>query len=174
MEIETLSLLLDGGNLQWYQPRPVKDKWAGVTAMKIHAPPEVVWDVITDYEKQCEMMPETFLKCETEYRKGNEVKNNYQCRTSVLKFGYNFDMIDIVKEDPPYKMDINTIEGGLKYRELNILMVPGRGRTAHAFFHALLFTHGISWRFHANGPEDTAYGRTAYLSRRVKLPLQSV
>jgi uncharacterized protein YndB with AHSA1/START domain len=140
MDIKTLSLLLDGGNLQWYQPRPVKDKWAGVVGMKIHAPPEVVWKVITDYKKQCEIMPETFIKCETEYRKGNEVKNNYLCRTSVLKFGYNFDMIDIVKEDPPYKMTINTIEGGLKFRELNILMVPvNEGQ--HTLFFMRYYSH---------------------------------
>ncbi len=124
MDIHTLSLLLDSGNLQWYQPRPVEDTWEGVIGMKIHASPEVVWKVMTDYEEQCRILPLTFLECQTEYRKGNEVKNNYKMQTSVLNYGFKFDMIDIVQEDPPYHLHINTIEGGLKYRELDLLLVP--------------------------------------------------
>jgi carbon monoxide dehydrogenase subunit G len=134
MNIDTLSRLLDAGNLQWFEPRPDQDKWEGVVGMKIHAPAEVVWEVITDYPLQCKLIPNTFLACETEYRRGNEVKNNYKCQTTVIRYAYKFDMIDIVKENPPYALQIDTIEGGLKGRRLDYLLVPVEGGTQTLFF----------------------------------------
>ena len=75
MDVATLDTLLESGNLQWYEPRPDPDLWEAVVGMKIHASPEKVWEVITDYPALCEIMPQTYLACETEYKKGNEVKN---------------------------------------------------------------------------------------------------
>lgn len=124
MDVDTLSTLLDSGNLQWYEPRPTAEKWEGVVGMKIHAPPEVVWDVITDYELQCEILPDTFLECKTEHRNGNEVGNRYKLQTTVIMYDYIFDMIDQVREDPPCHLHINTVEGGLKGRELDLKLVP--------------------------------------------------
>ncbi len=134
MDIPTLSTLLDAGNLQWYESRPEKDIWDGVVGMKVHAPPEVVWDIMIDYELQCEIMPDTFDHCETEYRKEGEAKNNYKIHTSVIMYSYKMDMVDMVKEDPPYHMHIKTVEGGLIGRELNILLVPVNNNE-----HTLLF-----------------------------------
>lgn len=149
MDIPTLNILLDSGNLQWYEPRPEKDIWEGVVGMKIHAPAEAVWEVMVDYELQCEIMPDTFDHCETEYRKGNEVKNNYKIHTSVIMYSYKMDMIDIVKEDPPYHMHINTIEGGLIGRELDILLIPVDDNANTLFFmryYASLRTVGTAIR----------------------------
>jgi len=123
MQIETLSRLLDSGNLQWYMPRPEKDKWEAVVGLKVHAPPQAVWDVLTDYPALCRIMPDTYLACETEYRRGHEVKNNQKGQTTVIKFAYKYDIIDIVTEDPPYHHHVQTISG-LDKRELDVVLVP--------------------------------------------------
>lgn len=124
MDIDTLNVLLDSGNLQWYEPRPEPDRFYGVVGQKIHAPQQVVWEVATDYEAQCRLMPDTFVTCKTEARDGNTVTNFYRIKTSVVLYSYNFDMPDIVREDPPRSMHIDTPEGGLAGRELDILLVP--------------------------------------------------
>jgi len=123
MEVKTLNRLLDSGNLQWYEPRPEPDKWEAVVGLKVHAPAQVVWEVITDYPALCRIMPETYLACETEYRKGNEVKNNQKGQTTVLKFAYKYDIIDIVTESPPYDHHVLTISG-LEKRELTVKLIP--------------------------------------------------
>jgi uncharacterized protein YndB with AHSA1/START domain len=134
MDLETLSTMLDSGNLQWYEPRPEQDRWDVVVGMKIHAPPEEVWKVATDYELYCEIMPDSFAKCKTEYRKGNEVKNIYEMQTSVFMYTFTMDVIDIVQEEPPYKFKIKTIEGGVKGREIEILIIPIDNNTHTIFF----------------------------------------
>jgi carbon monoxide dehydrogenase subunit G len=126
MDKDTLSKLLDAGNLQWYEPRPDKDKWEAVVGMKVHAPHNKVWEVITDYPALCKILPLTYLACETEYRKGNEVKNNQKGQTTVLKFAYKYDIIDIVTEDPPFHHHVDTIEG-LEKRQLDIILIPVDG-----------------------------------------------
>jgi hypothetical protein len=50
MDIDTLSVLLDSGNLQWYMPRPEQGEWDAIAGMKIHAPPELVWKTLTAYD----------------------------------------------------------------------------------------------------------------------------
>jgi uncharacterized protein YndB with AHSA1/START domain len=134
MDLDTLSVLLDSGNLQWYEPRPTPGEWDAVVGAKIHAPSELVWKVITDYEGQCRFMNRTFMECETEGRRKNRVKNNYVIKTTVLKFGTTFDMIDLVTEDPPYHQHILTIDGGLKGRELDLILKPiDRGKNTLFF-----------------------------------------
>jgi len=133
MDVDTLSALLDSGNLQWYEPRPDPDKWETMVGLKVHAPPEVVWEVITDYPALCKIMPLTYLACETEYRKGNEVKNNQKGQTSIIKFAYKYDIIDIVTEDPPYNLHVSTIEG-LEDRELTMLIIPTEDKNTSLFF----------------------------------------
>ena len=124
LDVKTLSVLLDSGNLQWYEPRPVKDEWDAIVIMKIHSSPEIIWNVITDYENLCKIMDKTYLFCETEWKKDNKVKNNYMLETHTFKFSNTFEMIDIAEEDPPFHLHINTIEGGLKGRELDYILVP--------------------------------------------------
>lgn len=126
MQVETLSRLLDSGNLQWYMPRPEPDKWEAVVGLKVHAPHQVVWDVITDYPALCRIMPDTYLACATEYRRGNEVKNNQKGQTTVIKFAYKYDIIDMVTEDPPFHHHVLTV-GGLDKRELDVILVPVNG-----------------------------------------------
>jgi len=123
MDVATLSALLDSGNLQWYMPRPEPEDWEAVVGLKIHAPPEAVWDVITDYPALCEIMPLTYLECETEYRRGKVVKNNQKGQTTIVRFAYKYDIIDMVTEDPPYHHNVRTIEG-LEDRELDTILVP--------------------------------------------------
>lgn len=120
MDVETLSTLLDSGNLQWYEPRPEPDRWEVVVGMKIHAPPEAVWKVATDYELYCKIMPDSFAECKTEYRKGVEVKNVYTMQTSVFMYTFTMEVIDLVTEAPPYSLRVKTIEGGVKGREIEV------------------------------------------------------
>lgn len=133
MKAETLSRLLESGNLQWYEPRPEPDKWEAVVGLKIHAPPQVVWEVITDYPALCRIMPDTYLACSTEWRKGKQVKNNQKGQTTVFKFAYKYDIIDLVTEDPPYHLHVNTI-GGLEKRELDMVLIPEANNTVTLFF----------------------------------------
>ncbi len=133
MDVATLDALLDSGNLQWYEPRPDRDVWEAVVGMKIHAPPEKVWEVITDYPALCTMMPQTYLACETESREGNTVKNNQKGQTSVTNFSYKYDIIDVVTEDPPHHLHVDTIEG-LEKRQLDMIPVPVDGGKNTLFF----------------------------------------
>jgi carbon monoxide dehydrogenase subunit G len=133
MDVETLAALVACGNLQWYEPRPEQDKFESVVGLKVNAPPEKVWEVITDYPALCKIMPETYLACETEYRDGNTVKNNQKGQTTVIKFEYKYDIIDIVHEDPPYHLHVNTI-AGLEKRELDMIIIPREGGRSSLFF----------------------------------------
>lgn len=133
MDIDTLSIMLDAGNLQWYEPRPEPEKWEAVVGLKVHTPAEQVWEVITDYPALCEIMPLTYLACETEYRDGNTVKNNQKGQTTIIRFAYKYDIIDIVHEDPPYHHHVNTIEG-LENRELDVILVPVKNNTETLLF----------------------------------------
>jgi carbon monoxide dehydrogenase subunit G len=147
MKMDTLSVMLDSGNLQWYEPRPEQGAWDAVVGGKVHAPLSTVWKVVTDYEGQCRMMSKTFTSCKTQWRQGDTVKNDYRIKVSVLEFATEFDMIDVVKEYPPARQHINTIEGGLKGRELDIILVPAdEGRTTLYFmrYHAHMKSLGLS------------------------------
>jgi carbon monoxide dehydrogenase subunit G len=124
MDIDTLSTLMDSGNLQWYMPRPEEGEWDAIAAMKIHAPLDLVWEVVTDYERYTEYMPGTLKESKTIYRKGNEVKNWHRAVNSVLKFEYKYEILDILTEYPPYHIHSETIEGGLKDRQIDWYLVP--------------------------------------------------
>ena len=124
MKIATLNIMLESGNLQWYEPRPEKDAWDGVVGQKVHAPIAVIWEIAMDYELQCKIMPQTFVTCQTQSRNGNQVTNVYRIKTSVIMYSYNFDMVDSVVEDPPTSQHIETLEGGLKGREIDLLLIP--------------------------------------------------
>jgi carbon monoxide dehydrogenase subunit G len=124
MDLVTLNTMMESGNLQWYEPRPVQDAWDAVVAHKIHAPVETVWKVATEYENQCKIMPQTFVKCKTQSREGNKVTNVYDVTVSVIMYSYDFEMVDEVVEDPLKGMHIKTIKGGLAGREIDLLLVP--------------------------------------------------
>jgi ribosome-associated toxin RatA of RatAB toxin-antitoxin module len=124
LDINTLSTLLDSGNLQWYLPRPEEGEWDAVAAMKIHAPPDLVWKVVTDYERYPEYMPDTLLESKTLSRQGNEVKNWHRAVNSILNFEYNYEILDVVTEDPPYHLHSETLEGGLKGRQIDWILAP--------------------------------------------------
>lgn len=174
MDVNTLSKLLDAGNLQWYEPRPDPDKWESMVGLKIHASPEKVWEVITDYPALCRIMPLTYLECETEYRKGNEVKNNQKGQTTIVKFGYKYDIIDIVTEDPPYNLHVSTIEG-LEDRELTMLLIPADNNTTTLFFMryylnvgALGYTMQVMMKAVPTMEPPTAMGANNYHARAYK------
>jgi Polyketide cyclase / dehydrase and lipid transport len=143
LDVKTLSALLDSGNLQWYEPRPVEDEWDAVIMMKVHASPDIIWDVITDYENMCKIMDKTYLFCETEWR------NNYMLQTRTFKFSSTFDMTDIAEEDPPYHLRINTVEGGLKGRQLSFILIPTKKddeTLVYLRYHAHMKSLGVSMR----------------------------
>jgi carbon monoxide dehydrogenase subunit G len=124
MNVDTLNTMLSSGALQWYEPRPEPDTWDAVVGQKVHAPAELLWSMAIDYEAQCKLMPDTFLNCKTQSREGNKVTNVYQIKTSVVMYSFKFEMIDKVVEDPPKGMHIDTIEGGLKGRQVDLLFIP--------------------------------------------------
>ena len=134
MDVKTLSLLLDAGNLMWYEPRPEPDRWEAVVGVKIHASPEVVWKVVTDYELQCKIMPESFAECKTRYRRGAEVKNDYKMVTSVFMYSFSLKVVDLVIEEPPNRLRIKTVDGDVIGREIEILLVPADDRRATLLF----------------------------------------
>jgi carbon monoxide dehydrogenase subunit G len=194
LDLDTLSILLDSGNLQWYEPRPVKDRWEAVVGMKVHAPPDVVWEVVTDHELQCEIMPKTFMECKTESREGNKVKTRHKIQTSVIMYSYEIDMIEEIIEDPPYHMHINTVEGGLKGRELDIVLVPIE-KNAHTLlfmrYHAYMANMGVAMRailavlpmlepptavgaanYHTRAYKNAAEKRAGYVALREPGPLE--
>jgi uncharacterized protein YndB with AHSA1/START domain len=185
---------LRAGNLQWYEPRPDEDKWEAVVGMKVHAPPGKVWEVITDYPVLCEIMPLTYLACETEYRDGNTVKNNQKGQTTVLRFAYKYDIIDIVTEDPPYNHHVHTIEG-LTDRELTIVLIPVDDNQATLMFmryYLDMSVLGVSMQavlavmpmtepptavgaanYHSRAYKNEAEKRVGYKARRKPLPLKT-
>jgi hypothetical protein len=125
LDIETLSRMLDSGNLQWYMPRPEDDQWDAIAAMKIHAPLKLVWDVVTDYERYSEeYMPDVLLESKTLSRDGNTVENWHRAVNTVLRFEYKYEIYDIIRENPPYHIHSETIDGGLKHRQIDWYMVP--------------------------------------------------
>jgi len=79
--------------------------------------------VVSDYELLCKIMSDTYVKCRTEYRRGAEVKNHFTFQTSIISFTFELDDVEIVKEDPPYRLQMKTIEGG-PAREVEIFLVP--------------------------------------------------
>ncbi len=149
LDAETLSVLLDAGNLQWYEPRPEKGQWDAAVGMKVHAAPQTVWSVITDYEAPCRIMSKTFLECKSERVSDDKVKNEYKIITRVLEFGSTFDMIDEVTEKPPYFQRIETVEGGLEGRVVTITLIPADGgKTTLAFmrYYASMRSLGLAMR----------------------------
>jgi len=98
--------------------------------MMVHAPAETVWAVATDYAAMCALMPATFDSCTTLDRKPDLTRMRYQLHTSILKFNFNIDIVDEITVPGPYHWRIATVEGGLKGREVELLLVPvGKDRT---------------------------------------------
>jgi hypothetical protein len=124
LDLNTLSTLLDAGNLQWYEPRPQEGKWDAVVMMKVHAPPEVIWQVFTDYTLPCKIMAKTFKACSPINRQGNQIRTNYTIETRALEYASQFAMNDLATEDPPSHLHFSTLEGGLKGREVDIQFLP--------------------------------------------------
>lgn len=124
LDLDTLSALLDSGNLQWYLPRPEPGEWDAIAAMKIHAPQEVVWQVVTDYERYSEYMPATLLESKTLSRQGHKVQNWHRAVNSILNFEYHYEILDTVTEHPPDRIHLETIAGGLKGRQIDWILTP--------------------------------------------------
>jgi carbon monoxide dehydrogenase subunit G len=123
LDTDTLSVLLDSGNLHWFQPRPDKDNWDVVAGIKVMAPPEVVWDVVSDYELLCEMMPDTYVNCETKDGANNTATNKFAFLVSMIMFSFELDTTETAIANPPYNIEMKTIKGK-PARKVEILLVP--------------------------------------------------
>jgi len=124
MDLNTLSVLANSGVVQYFQPRKEKGHWDVVAGMIIHAPAEVVWEVAADYSGLCHLMPGTFDSCQTVSREGGKTIMHYLLHTSVLRFSLKLDLTDEITESPPYRWHISTVKGGLRGREVDLLLLP--------------------------------------------------
>jgi uncharacterized protein YndB with AHSA1/START domain len=124
MDLDTLAALAESGTLQYFQPRKEKGMWDVVIVMMVHAPAEKVWKIATDYPAMCTLMPDTFDQCETVSQGQGKTVMRYKLHTSVLKFSFNMEITDSIKETGQYQWHMETVEGDLKGRELNLLLVP--------------------------------------------------
>jgi carbon monoxide dehydrogenase subunit G len=130
LDLDTLEALAESGVIQYFQPRAEEGRWDVVVGMMIHAPADVVWEVATDHPALCGLLPDSFDSCKLVSKEGNVTTMDYRLHTSVLKFSFDLDIIDRIIEDPPYKWHIDTVEGSLKGRELDLLLIPrGDDRT---------------------------------------------
>lgn len=132
LDIDTLEALATAGTIQYFQPRPEEGRFDVVVGMMIDAPVEKVWETASDHAGLCRIMPQSFDECDTISRDGNVTLMHYRLHTSVLKFSFNLDVKDRIVEDPPYSYHLETIEGSLKGRELDLVLVP-RGERTLAF-----------------------------------------
>ncbi len=99
---------------------------AGATrSIVINAPPEKLFDVITDYDKYGEFLTEV-KKVSTSDRKGNEVKVHYE--VDVIK---TIRYTILVKEERPRRMSWTFVEGEvMKDNQGSWVLEPeGEGRT---------------------------------------------
>lgn len=130
LDRKTLETLAEAGVIQYFQPRELKGRWDVVIGMMIHAPAQTVWDVVSDHEAACKYMDDTFDSCETLSHEGDKVVMHYLLHTSVVKFSFKLDIIDEITENPPHGWRLDTTEGSLKGRELEIILIPaGDART---------------------------------------------
>jgi uncharacterized protein YndB with AHSA1/START domain len=123
MDVDTLSVLLDSGNLHWFEPRPEPDDWNVVAGIKVQAPPEVVWEVITDYDLLCRIMPDTYVECRNIERGDNRSRNYFKFQVSMVMFNYNLETVEMVEEYPPDRLIMSTIAGRPE-RVVEILLTP--------------------------------------------------
>ncbi|WNG36112.1 SRPBCC family protein [Archangium violaceum] len=99
---------------------------AGATrSIVINAPPEKVFDVIVDYDRYAEFIPEV-KKIRTSDRKGNEVKIHYEVDI-VKTIHYTL----LAREDRPKRMSWTFVEGEvMKDNQGSWVLEPeGEGRT---------------------------------------------
>ncbi|ATB34403.1 type II toxin-antitoxin system RatA family toxin [Melittangium boletus] len=99
---------------------------AGATrTIVINAPPDKLFDVITNYDKYGEFLPEV-KKIWTSERKGNEVKVHYE--VDVIK---TIHYTILVKEERPTRMSWTFVEGEvMKDNKGSWVLEPdGEGRT---------------------------------------------
>ena len=130
LDKDTLAALAESGVVQYFQPRKEKDRFDSVVGTMIYAPLEVVWKVAIDYEANCRLLPETYDQCETVSRQDNQARMHYKLHTSVLNFTFRLEITDQYKEDPPYSWHLDTVDGDLVGRELDLLLVPaGKDKT---------------------------------------------
>jgi hypothetical protein len=124
LDIETLSIMLDSGNLQWYMPRPEEGNWDSIVGMKVHAPRELVWEVLTDYEDYPNIMPDTLLVYYFGSRDDNKINHSWDAKTSVINFEFNYKIVDQLTEEPPRHLHVDTVDGGLKGGKIDYYLVP--------------------------------------------------
>ncbi|WNG46541.1 SRPBCC family protein [Archangium minus] len=99
---------------------------AGATrSIVINAPPEKVFDVIVDYDRYAEFIPEV-KKIRTSDRKGNEVKIHYEVDI-VKTIHYTL----LAREERPKRMSWTFVEGEvMKDNQGSWVLEPeGEGRT---------------------------------------------
>ncbi len=124
LDLKTLEILTESGALQYYQPRKEKDRWDVIVGMMIHAPLDVVWDIASDYMANCRLLNETYDYCEELPGEDDKIRMHFKLHTSVLKFSFKLDIVDEFTEKPPYRWHLYTVDGDLKGRELEVLLVP--------------------------------------------------
>jgi len=120
----TLAELAESGALQYFQPRHEEDRWDIVVGMMVHAPADMVWEVATDYQGLCKLLPDTFDSCRMLSKTGGVTRMKYQAHTSVAKFSFDLDITDVFTEIEKYHWKLDTVEGSLKGRQLELLIVP--------------------------------------------------
>ncbi|HSP79970.1 MAG TPA: SRPBCC family protein [Myxococcaceae bacterium] len=99
---------------------------AGATrSIIINAPPEKVFDIITNYDRYAEFLPEV-KKVSTSERKGNEVKVHYEVNV-VKTIRYTI----LAREERPLRMSWSFVSGEvMKDNKGSWVLEPeGEGRT---------------------------------------------
>jgi len=133
LDQEALIELTESGSVIYFHPRSEEDRFDVVVGQMIHAPLEEVWKIASDHEGACSYIQDTFDKCETISREDNIVIMSYKIHTSVTKFSFNMDIIDQITETGPYGWKLETIEGELKGRELELKLIKVDDNRTMAF-----------------------------------------
>jgi carbon monoxide dehydrogenase subunit G len=123
LDKDTLIELTESGSVIYFHPRVEQGRFDVIVGQMIHAPLEEVWKVASDHEGVCKYMPNTFDECETISSQDNVVKMSYKIHTSVTKFSFNMKIIDQITENAPYGWKLETLEGDLSGRQLELKLI---------------------------------------------------
>lgn len=192
LDLNTLEVLTESGILQYYQPRREKDRWDVVSGMMVHAPADMVWEIVSDHVAQCRLLPDTFDSCEVISKQGNKTTMHNLLHTSISKFSFKMDIIDEITDNPPRSWHIDTIEGSLKGRELDLVLIPagdnrtmvfqryfGSIRTANIFMRMVMNllpdfespAYAAAATYHVRAYKNEAQMKTGYVQPKTHAPL---
>ena len=124
MDRDTLEAITEAGSLIYFQPRKTEDRFDVIVGQMIHAPIETVWEVASDHVGCCDYIPNTFDECAKISEDGDTVTMDFEIHTSVTKFSFDMEIRDVIHENPPHGWTLETVEGDLKGRQLDLLLVP--------------------------------------------------